>query len=141
MASNPTRRGLSADSAFRRVRTTRTPTALPRKNKAKHNNGNVLASEAKMPNTEVRNNVALNAVVRPMRSLPMSKSQCQQKVYEGRSVHSHVPHPTAPNIIPPNMEDDKRPIYLSCTGRNAVRLRHKLKEMEARGQEEVGEDA
>lgn len=47
-----------------------TPTALPRKNREMHSQMKVCAKEAKTPNRAVRNRVALNAVVRPMRSEP-----------------------------------------------------------------------
>lgn len=93
-----------------------TPTALPRKKRAIHNHTNVLATEARMPNKDVKKSVALNAVVRPMRSLPKNNQQRQWRIYNIGNVHLHVPHPTAPNIIPPNIDDDSRPIYLSCTG-------------------------
>ena len=73
---------------------------------------------------DIKKSVALNAVVRPMRSLPENKLQFVRKMHDGGSIHSHVPHPTAPNIIPPNMEDDSRPIYLSCTVKIQMRLRY-----------------
>lgn len=47
-----------------------TPTALPRKNREIQSTGNVLASQLDRPKTEVKNKVALNAVLRPMRSEP-----------------------------------------------------------------------
>lgn len=48
----------------------RTPTALPRKNREMQSHGNVPANELDRPKTEVKNKVALNAVLRPMRSEP-----------------------------------------------------------------------
>lgn len=45
-----------------------TPTELPRKNRATHSIGNDVANEADMPKMEVKNRVALNAGMRPMRS-------------------------------------------------------------------------
>ncbi len=48
----------------------RTPTALPSRNSAMHRVTNVFASEARMPKTDVKNNVALKAVVRPIKSEP-----------------------------------------------------------------------
>jgi len=48
----------------------RTPTALPRKKSATQSIGKVFANEAAMPKTEVKNRVALKAVLRPMRSEP-----------------------------------------------------------------------
>jgi hypothetical protein len=67
------------------------PTALPRKKMAVQSIGKVVASELATPKTEVKNKVALNAVLRPMRS-------------------EQVPQPTAPNIMPANIVEDKRPI-------------------------------
>jgi hypothetical protein len=55
----------------RRIRKTRrTPTALPRKNIAVQSIGKVVASELAIPKRDVKNNVALNAALRPMRSEP-----------------------------------------------------------------------
>jgi hypothetical protein len=51
----------------------RTPTALPRKNKERQSIGNVPAKELDKPKMEVKNKVALNAVLRPMRSEPGMK--------------------------------------------------------------------
>jgi len=48
----------------------RTPTAVPRKNRVMHRVPKLLESEAKKPNTEVKNRVRLNAVLRPSRSEP-----------------------------------------------------------------------
>lgn len=48
----------------------RTPTALPRKNRATQSVGNVVANEAAMPKRDVKNRVALKAVLRPTRSEP-----------------------------------------------------------------------
>ena len=68
-----------------------TPTALPRQNRSTQRLQKELASEAKMPNKAVKNSVALNAALRPTRS-------------------EQVPHPTAPSIIPANMDDDSVPM-------------------------------
>jgi len=57
------------------------PTAVPRKNRVMQSTGNVVASELVTPKREVKNKVASNAVLRPMRS-------------------EQVLQPTAPNIIP-----------------------------------------
>lgn len=66
------------------------------------------ANEEKMPNTAVRKSVALNAVVRPMRSEPAET--CCQADHSGLSgVYSHVPQPTAPNIMPANIDEDSVP--------------------------------
>jgi hypothetical protein len=70
------------------------PTALPRKNRATQSIGNVVANDAAMPKMDVKNRVALNAVLRPIRS-------------------EQVPQPTAPIIIPANIEEDKIPMRLS----------------------------
>ncbi len=48
----------------------RTPTALPKRKRAKHSKGKVFAKAANTPNKEVKKSVALKAVVRPMRSEP-----------------------------------------------------------------------
>lgn len=55
------------------LRKGRTPTALPRKNKERQSTGNVEARELVMPKTDVKNKVALNAVLRPIRSEPRWK--------------------------------------------------------------------
>lgn len=49
----------------------RTPTELPSRNKATQSHANVPANEENIPNTAVKKRVALNAVVRPMRSEPV----------------------------------------------------------------------
>lgn len=51
----------------------RTPTALPKKKRATHRAGKELAKDARIPNSDVRNSVALNAVVRPSKSEPATK--------------------------------------------------------------------
>lgn len=55
------------------------------------------------------------------------------------NIYSHVPHPTAPNIIPPNMDDDSRPINLSCTGENQMKLGADCIKQEKRRVREEGE--
>ena len=64
-------------SASRRTKTDkesrRTPTALPRKNIAIQSIGKVVASELATPKRDVKNNVALKAALRPMRSEPESE--------------------------------------------------------------------
>lgn len=67
-----------------------TPTELPKKNKETHSQKKFGERPARIPNNAVKNSVALNAVLRPMRSL-------------------QVPQPTAPNIIPKNMEKERVP--------------------------------
>ena len=47
-----------------------TPTALPRKKRRIQSERNEVAKEAIRPNIAVKNNVALKAVLRPMRSEP-----------------------------------------------------------------------
>lgn len=67
------------------------PTELPRKNKATHNVPKELDKEARKPKMAVKKSVALNAVLRPI-------------------ISEHVPQPTAPIIIPANMEDETLPM-------------------------------
>jgi hypothetical protein len=67
------------------------PTALPRKNSRIHNDENDHANDERIPNNAVKKSVALNAVLRPRRS-------------------EQVPQPTAPNIMPANMDDERVPM-------------------------------
>lgn len=48
----------------------RTPTAVPRKNSARQRVPKEFANEANSPNKDVKKRVALNAVLRPIRSEP-----------------------------------------------------------------------
>ena len=77
--------------------------------------GNVVASELATPKREVKNKVALNAALRPMRSEPTGDRKVLGLSAE-RQVNVQVPQPTAPNIMPANIVEDKRPIWLSGTG-------------------------
>jgi hypothetical protein len=92
----------------------RTPRALPRKNRAEQSMGNVVAKEAEMPKSAVKNRVALNAGMRPTRSESMESKL--SSVWHTVQSDAQVPHPTAPNIIPANILEDKIPIWLSRTG-------------------------
>lgn len=67
-----TNEGLSHRSQERRSgdERPRTPTALPKKNRAMHNVRKVLAKEAARPKTAVKKSVALKAALRPRRSEP-----------------------------------------------------------------------
>lgn len=47
------------------------PTELPRKKRARHRVKNELEKVAKIPKTAVKNRVALNAIMRPIRSEPV----------------------------------------------------------------------
>lgn len=68
----------------------------------------VLARDANTPKRDVKKSVALNAVVRPMRSEPGNEvGNLRSMIGSG---DSHVPHPTAPNIIPANIEEDSVPM-------------------------------
>lgn len=51
-----------------------TPTALPKRNSIKHSVPNEFAKDARRPKSEVKNRVALNAILRPMRSEPTISS-------------------------------------------------------------------
>lgn len=79
-------------SDFRRVhhglfREIRTPTALPSRNRARQSHAKVPAKAAKTPNTDVRKSVALNAVVRPMRSEPVLEQFGRNAMSEETSTH------------------------------------------------------
>lgn len=52
-----------------------TPTALPRKKKEMHKAVKEVLIVDKSPNRDVKNNVALNAILRPSRSEPAKKVQ------------------------------------------------------------------
>ena len=52
--------------------------------------------------------MALKAVVRPMRSEPCNEVSLRH--VKKRKVDLHVPHPTAPNIIPANIDEDSVPM-------------------------------
>ena len=66
--------GIDPWASVSRLRTERmsvlTPTELPRKNKVTHNMPKELDKEARKPKTAVKKSVALNAVLRPIRSEP-----------------------------------------------------------------------
>jgi hypothetical protein len=76
--------------------------------------GKVVASELATPKRDVKNRVALNAALRPMRSEPAGEEF--YVLSAERYMNLQVPHPTAPNIMPANIVEDKRPIRLSGTG-------------------------
>jgi hypothetical protein len=77
--------------------------------------GNVVAKEAEMPKSAVKNRVALNAGMRPMRSESMESKVSPMWVHTIQR-DAQVPQPTAPNIMPANIAEDKIPIWLSGTG-------------------------
>ena len=70
-----------------------------------------------MPKRDVKNRVALKAVLRPIRSEPNDVNPCA--LAKNKREDSQVPQPTAPIIIPANIEEDKIPIRLSGTGNGA----------------------
>jgi hypothetical protein len=74
LASIPERRE-SGDSYVAQYVVILTPTALPRKNRIMQRTGKELASEANNPNSDVKNKVALNAVLRPRRSEPFQREK------------------------------------------------------------------
>jgi hypothetical protein len=66
----------------------------------------------RIPNRAVKQRVALNAVVRPIESEPA----CNFRRGHQRNENSvQAPQPTAPSIIPANIEEDSQPIKLSET--------------------------
>lgn len=73
--------------------------------------GNVVANELNTPKRAVKNRVALNAVLRPIRSEPARGGDNVQHWSSAyRQINVQVPQPTAPNIMPANIVEDKRPI-------------------------------
>lgn len=64
-----------------------------------------------MPNTAVKNSVALNAVLLPMRSEPsVPISPRTERSLMEREIDAQVPHPTAPIIIPANIAAESTPM-------------------------------
>lgn len=95
-----------------------------------------MASELATPKRDVKKSVALNAVLRPMRSEPESK---KLQVCPSHKIISNVqvPQPTAPNIMPANIVEDKSPIRLSGTRRNYGQVEGRLSRHGHRGAEKT----
>lgn len=70
-----------------------TPTELPKRKRSTHREGKDLEKEASRPNTAVKNSVALNAALRPIRSEPVT-SMIRTTVATGNEVKRRTCAPT-----------------------------------------------
>ena len=70
---------------------------------------NEFEKDAMIPKMAVKKSVALKAVLRPMRSEPLYEAELNAEFMRIK-IGLHVPQPTAPIIIPANIEDEIAPI-------------------------------